>query len=74
MNNKIYKNYQWIISNPNIFAGKPIIKDTRFSVSFILGCLSEGMDANEINKTYGIFPKECIPEVLKFAAHLANNG
>ncbi len=68
MDNNTYKNFHWITSNPNIFGGKPIIKDTRFSVSFILECLSQGMDSEEIEKTYGNFPKECIPEVLKFVA------
>ena len=67
-----YKGYQWIVSNPGIFAGKPIVKGTRFSVSFILDCLSQDMDAEEIEKTYGTFPKECIPEVLKFASELAD--
>ncbi len=67
-----YTGYEWIVSNPGIFAGKPIIKGTRFSVSFILECLSQDMDADEIEKTYGTFPKESIPEVLKFASGLAD--
>ena len=64
--------YQWVVRNPNIFGGEPIIRGTRFSVSLILECLSQGMDADEIQKTYGLFPKECIPEVLKFAAALSD--
>jgi uncharacterized protein (DUF433 family) len=71
-NDKTIPGYQWIVVNPNIFAGKAIIKGTRFSVSFVLGCLSEGMTADEIQGTYGTFPAECIPEVLKFAAELAD--
>lgn len=71
-NDKPFKGYQWIVSNQNIFAGKPIIAGTRFSVSFILECLSQGMDSNEIQKTYGTFPAESIPEVLRFASELAD--
>ena len=66
------KNYQWIVTNPEIFSGKPIIRGTRFSVAFLLGCLAEGMTADEIEKTYGAFPKVCISEVLKFAEGLAD--
>lgn len=71
-NDKPLKGFQWIVSNQNIFAGKPVIAGTRFSVSFILECLSQGMNGDEIQKTYGTFPKESIPEVLRFASKLAD--
>ena len=67
-NDKPIKGYEWIVKNPNIFGGKPIIKGTRFSVSFILECLSQEMSVLEIKKTYGEFPEQSIPEVLRFAA------
>ena len=73
-NDKPIKGYQWIVRNPNIFDGKPLIKGTRFSVSFVLECLSEGMDAASIEKTYGTFPKDCITEVLKYAAELTDKA
>ena len=71
-NDKPFKGYQLIVSNQNIFGGKPIIAGTRFSVSFILECLSQGMDATEIQKTYGTFPTESISEVLRFASKLTD--
>jgi uncharacterized protein (DUF433 family) len=63
-------NYHWIVSNPEIFGGKPIVRDTRLSVSFILGCLAEGMSPEEIDQTYAPFPHEAIPEIMKLSSEL----
>lgn len=71
-NDRAYQDYHWIAVNPQVFGGKPIIRGTRFSVAFILGCLAEEMTAEEIEKTYGTFPKECLREVLHFAEELAD--
>ena len=64
--------YQWLIKDPDRFGGKPTIRGTRFSVSFILECLAEGMNFEEIVHDYSDFPKESLPEVLRFAAELAD--
>lgn len=69
---RTFKGYHWIVTNPKIFEGKPIIKGTRFSVAFVLGCLAEGMTPEEIQKTYGTFPKASLPEVLHFAEQLTD--
>ena len=60
--------FKWIVFDPDLLGGKPAIKGTRLSVSLILGCLSEGMTPDEIAEDYPGFPKECVSEVLKFAA------
>ena len=60
--------YLWIVQDPDLIGGKPAVRGTRLAVSLILSCLSEGMDADEIIRTYGEFPKESIPEILKFAS------
>lgn len=65
---KVIKGYSWIVHDPDLLGGKPAIKGTRMSVALVLQCLSEGMTAEEIAEDYGNFPKECIPEVLRFAA------
>ena len=70
MSSQAIKNYQWIATNPEILGGKPIVRGTRLAVSFILECLAQDMDANEIQNTYGPFPHESIPEILQFAAEL----
>ncbi len=73
---KPFKEYRWIVADPELLGGKLAIRGTRFSVSFILSCLAEGMSVEEIEDTYGQFPHESIPEVLKVASDLldAPNG
>ncbi len=64
--------YKWLVKDPSRFGGKPTIRGTRFSVSFILECLAEGMTFEEIVHDYSDFPKESIQEVLHYAAELAD--
>jgi uncharacterized protein (DUF433 family) len=63
-----YRNCRWIVSDPDLLGGKLAVRGTRFSVSFILSCLAEGMTADEICDTYGWFPPEAIQEVLRVAS------
>jgi len=67
---KPYKDFRWIVADPELLGGKLAIRGTRFSVSFILSCLAEGMSIDEIEDTYGQFPRESIQEVLKVASDL----
>lgn len=64
--------FNWIAQNPDKFGAKPIIKGTRFTVSFILGCLAEGMTYEEIVHDYSTFPRESIEEVLRFASQVTD--
>ena len=59
-----FKNYKWIVSDPGLLGGKLAVRGTRFSVSFILSCLAEGMSVEEIQQTYAAFPPEAIPEIM----------
>ena len=58
------------MADAELLGGKLAIRGTRFSVSFILSCLSEGMSVEEIEETYGQFPREAIPEVMRVAAEI----
>jgi uncharacterized protein (DUF433 family) len=42
-NPKLFKNYKWIVKDPDLLGGKPAIKGTRLSVSMVLSCLADGM-------------------------------
>ena len=70
---RAYKNFRWIVLDPEMLGGKPAIRDTRLSASLILACLAEGMSAEEIEESYGPFPREAIPEVLKAASELLDS-
>ena len=59
--------------DPEMLGGKPAIRGTRLSASFILTCLAEGMSTEEIEESYGPFPHEAIPEILKAASELLDS-
>lgn len=65
--------YRWLVRNHDRFGGKPTIRGTRFTVSFILGCLAEGMSYDEIVHDYSEFPKESLPEILRFASEVTDD-
>ena len=65
-----FRNYRWIVADPELLGGKLAIRGTRFSVSFILSCLAEGMSVEDIETTYGPFPHEAIPEIMRVASEL----
>jgi uncharacterized protein (DUF433 family) len=65
---KPFKEYHWIVADPELLGGKLAIRGTRFSVSFIFSCLYEGISVEEIEETYGQFPHESIPEMIKVAS------
>jgi uncharacterized protein (DUF433 family) len=68
-----YRNYKWIVRDPDLLGGKLAVRDTRLSVSLVLACLAEGMSAEEIGETYGPFPQEAIPEIMKVASELLDS-
>ncbi len=41
-----------IVANPDILAGKPVIKGTRLSVGFILDLFAEGWNEQQILENY----------------------
>ena len=69
---KLVEGFRWIVYDPDLLGGKPAIKGMRISVSMVLESLAIGMTADDLADDYPGFPKECSPEVLKFAAKQAN--
>ncbi len=69
-----YKDFQWIVADPQLLGGKLAIRGTRLSVSLILECLASGMSVDDIDEAFDrVFPHEALPEVLKVAAELTNS-
>jgi uncharacterized protein (DUF433 family) len=69
-----YRDYKWIVRDPDLLGGKLAVRGTRLSVSFMLACLAEGMSAEEIAQTYGPFPRDAISEVMKVASEVLDSG
>ncbi|KPV64777.1 MAG: hypothetical protein AOA65_0844 [Candidatus Bathyarchaeota archaeon BA1] len=59
-----------IAVDPNVLAGKPIIKGTRISVELILDFLANGWTVEIILENYPQLRKEDIIAVLKYATEI----
>lgn len=70
---KPFRNFRWIVADPDLLGGKLAVRGTRFSVSFVLSCLAEGMSVEEIEETYGQIPREAIPEVMRVASEILDS-
>ena len=71
---KPYKDYHWIVADPQLLGGKLAIRGTRLSAALILECLANGMTLAEIGSAFSnTFPEEALPEVLKVASELIDS-
>ena len=57
-----------IIINPEVLAGKPLIKGTRIAVEFILDLLANGWTHETILENYPQLKKEDLIAALRYAA------
>jgi uncharacterized protein (DUF433 family) len=65
---KRIKRHERIDVNPKIMFGKPVIKNTRFTVEQILRKLSGGVTIEEIVKDHPLLRREDIFAAQEFAA------
>jgi uncharacterized protein (DUF433 family) len=64
-----YKNYRWIVADPQLLGGKLAVRGTRLSVSQILECLASGMSLADIDEAFDhAFPHDALAKVLKVAS------
>jgi len=63
--------HERIIVNPDIMAGKPVIKGTRIPVDLIVELLAQGLTKEEILEDYPQLKKEDIMAALKYLAELS---
>lgn len=59
---------EWIVSDPRILGGKPIIRGTRISVAFLLQSLASGMSTDDLLQAYPHLSRESILAAVKYAA------
>ena len=62
-----------ITANPNIFAGKPIIRGMRISVEMILGQLAQGVSIEDILQDYPDLEREDILACIAYAYRILAN-
>ena len=56
-----------ITARPDVFGGKPIVRDMRISVELILGLLSQGTGADELLEDYPGLELEDIRACIAYA-------
>lgn len=74
MNDTPIPGFSYLVRNPERLGGRPTIRGTRFSASFILACLADGMSYEDIVREYSAFPRESLTEVLRFAAEVTDRS
>jgi len=59
---------QRIELNPEVLAGKPVVKGTRLAVEFIVDLLAQGWTEDEILENYPTLKREDIKACLQYAS------
>ena len=57
-----------IVVDPNVLVGKPVVKDTRLAVEFIIDLLAQGWSEGEILRNYPGLTREDIQACLGYAS------
>lgn len=57
----------WITSHPDVLVGKPVVKNTRLSVSFLLGLLAQGWTEAQILENYPQLNREGLRAAIAYA-------
>jgi uncharacterized protein (DUF433 family) len=58
----------WIISNPSVMMGKPVVAGTRITVELILEKLAAGETVEQILEAHPRLTREAVQAALAFAA------
>lgn len=58
---------QWIISDPNVMMGKPVVAGTRITVELILEKLSAGETTEQLLQAHPRLTREAVQAALAFA-------
>jgi len=59
---------QYIVRDPTICGGEPVVKGTRVTVRTVLASLAEGMSVAEIIKDFPTLDESAVRAVIAFAA------
>jgi uncharacterized protein (DUF433 family) len=62
-----------IVLDPNVVAGKPVVRGTRLAVEFLIGLLADGWSEAEVLANYPGLTHEDIIACLAYARDLLNS-
>lgn len=62
-----------IISDPEIFGGKPVIKGTRITIGLIMEWLGTGATPSDIAKKHPLLTEILVLEAIQYAARFLKN-
>jgi uncharacterized protein (DUF433 family) len=62
-----------ITLDPNVLAGKPVIRGTRMSVEFVIGLLADGWSDTDILANYPVIKREDILACLSYEQEMLSS-
>lgn len=65
---------EYIVADPAVLAGKPIIRGTRLSVEFIVGRLANGWSESEVLENYASLDKNALQAVHAYTYDLLQDS
>lgn len=64
----------YIIADKDVLLGKPVIKDTRLSVEFLIGLLASGWTEDQILENYPRLTKKHLQAIFQFVQESLKDG
>jgi uncharacterized protein (DUF433 family) len=58
----------YVTSDPQVLAGKPVVRGTRLAVDFILGLFASGWTQDQVLENYPSLTPEALKAVFAYAA------
>jgi uncharacterized protein (DUF433 family) len=60
--------HEYILADPKVAAGKPVVRGTRLAIDFLLELFAKGWTRDEVLKAYPQLTPEALQAVFAFAA------
>ena len=64
---------EFIVSDPEIVVGKPVVRGTRLAVDFLLGLLAAGWTPEQLLASYPQLTPEALRAVFAYAAEVTRD-
>ena len=63
----------YITTNPEVLAGKPVVRGTRLAVDFLLGLFAAGWSLEQVLENYPQLTPEAVRAVFAYAAEVTHD-